>query len=178
MCHKRQRVRPSYKPLQKKITQNLNWYSKPDKITKKEIHKKKKNQTKWLSPKYGIYILSHGARQSRTCAMSVKYCSIQGSVLLLWYDAVASILANGSAAFKESCTPIGWKDCGSVKKKYHMNSSFYRISLNTLQSMTTSEITDNCLFNSLLRLTTKTALKLNITGPFCKGNPLVTGGCP
>ena len=40
---------------------------------------------------------------------------VQGPVLLLRHDAVARILANGSAAFFESCAPIGWKDCDSVR---------------------------------------------------------------
>ena len=39
----------------------------------------------------------------------------QGWVLLLRHDAVARILANGSAAFFESCAAIGWKDCNSVR---------------------------------------------------------------
>ena len=34
---------------------------------------------------------------------------------LLWHDAVTRILANGSAAFFESCTAIGWKTCDSVR---------------------------------------------------------------
>ena len=39
----------------------------------------------------------------------------QGPVLLLRQDAVARILANGSAAFFESCAAIGWKACDSVR---------------------------------------------------------------
>ena len=38
-----------------------------------------------------------------------------GPVLLLRHDAVARILANGSAAFFESCAVIGWKDCDRVR---------------------------------------------------------------
>ena len=40
---------------------------------------------------------------------------IQGPVLLLWHDPFARLLANGSAAFIESCAAIGWKDCDSVR---------------------------------------------------------------
>ena len=36
-------------------------------------------------------------------------------VLLLRHDAVARILANGSAAFFESCAAISWNDCDSVR---------------------------------------------------------------
>ena len=39
----------------------------------------------------------------------------QGPVLLLRHDAVARILANGSAAFIESCAAIGWNSCDSVR---------------------------------------------------------------
>ena len=39
----------------------------------------------------------------------------QGPVSPLRHDAVARILANGSAAFFESCAAIGWKDCDSVR---------------------------------------------------------------
>ena len=35
------------------------------------------------------------------------YMQHQGPVLLQWYGTVARIPANGSAAFNESCTPIG-----------------------------------------------------------------------
>ena len=35
----------------------------------------------------------------------------QGPVLLLRHGAVARILANGDAAFFESCAAIGWNDC-------------------------------------------------------------------
>ena len=41
--------------------------------------------------------------------------AVQGPVLLLWHDAVARILANGSAAFIESCVAIGWSSCDSVR---------------------------------------------------------------
>ena len=39
----------------------------------------------------------------------------QGPVLLLRHDAVAGILANGSAAFIEGCAAIGWNSCDSVR---------------------------------------------------------------
>ena len=39
----------------------------------------------------------------------------QGPVLLPRHDAVAQILANGSAAFIESCAAIGWNSCDSVR---------------------------------------------------------------
>ena len=39
-----------------------------------------------------------------------KLLPLQGPVLPLRHDAVARVLANGSAAFFESCTTIGWKD--------------------------------------------------------------------
>ena len=42
-------------------------------------------------------------------------CQHQGPVLLLRHDAVARILANGSAAFIESCAAIGWNSCDSVR---------------------------------------------------------------
>ena len=38
-----------------------------------------------------------------------------GPVLLLRLDAVASILANESAAFFESCATIGWEDYDNVR---------------------------------------------------------------
>ena len=41
----------------------------------------------------------------------------QGSVLLLRHDAVARILANGSAAFFESCDAIGWNSCDVSQKR-------------------------------------------------------------
>ena len=37
-----------------------------------------------------------------------------GPVLLVRHDAVARILANGSAAFFESCAAPGWKDCDNT----------------------------------------------------------------
>ena len=37
-----------------------------------------------------------------------------GPVLLLRYDTVTRILANGSAAFIESCAAIGWNSWDSV----------------------------------------------------------------
>ena len=40
---------------------------------------------------------------------------VQGPVLLLRYDAVPRILANGSAASIESCAAIGWNSCDSVR---------------------------------------------------------------
>ena len=40
-----------------------------------------------------------------------KIMEILGPVLLLWYDVVAGLLANGSAALIESCAVIGWTDC-------------------------------------------------------------------
>ena len=46
-------------------------------------------------------------------------CTIQSiSGLMAWalrHDAVARILANGSAAFIESCAAIGWNSCDSVR---------------------------------------------------------------
>ena len=42
------------------------------------------------------------------------YLRHQGPVLLLRHYALERVLANGSAAFFESCAPIGWKDCNSV----------------------------------------------------------------
>ena len=38
-----------------------------------------------------------------------------GPIILLRYGAVARLLANGSAAFVESCAVIGWKDYDSVR---------------------------------------------------------------
>ena len=38
-----------------------------------------------------------------------------GPALLMRHDAVARILANGSAAFIESCAAIGWNSCDSVR---------------------------------------------------------------
>ena len=38
-----------------------------------------------------------------------------GPVLLLRHNAVAMLLANGSAAFFESCAAIGWNSCYSVR---------------------------------------------------------------
>ena len=43
----------------------------------------------------------------------------QSHVLLLECDAVARLLANGSAAFKESCAAIGWKDCDSIRSLFY-----------------------------------------------------------
>ena len=43
------------------------------------------------------------------------WCITQGPVLILRHDAVARILANGSAAFFESCAAIGWKACDSIR---------------------------------------------------------------
>ena len=43
--------------------------------------------------------------------MNRVHRGMRGPFLLLRYDAVASILAIGSAAFFESCAAIGWKDC-------------------------------------------------------------------
>ena len=40
-----------------------------------------------------------------------QFWAAQGPVLLMRHDAVARILANGGAAFFESCTAIGWKAC-------------------------------------------------------------------
>ena len=45
----------------------------------------------------------------------VAWLSLLGPVLLRRYDAVGRLLANGSAAFIESCAAIGWKDCDSVR---------------------------------------------------------------
>ena len=42
--------------------------------------------------------------------MQPTISNAQGPVLLLRHDAVARILANGRAAFFESCGAIGWKD--------------------------------------------------------------------
>ena len=36
-------------------------------------------------------------------------------VLLLRHDAVARILANGNAAFIESCAAVGWNSCDSAR---------------------------------------------------------------
>ena len=47
--------------------------------------------------------------------ISGPVCQIQGPVLLLRHDAVARILANGSAAFIESCPAIGWNSGDSVR---------------------------------------------------------------
>ena len=41
-------------------------------------------------------------------------CS-QVPVLSLQHYAVAILLANGNAAFIESCAPNDWKDCDSVR---------------------------------------------------------------
>ena len=49
------------------------------------------------------------------CHDGSKLLPLQGPVLLLQPDAVARVLANGSAAFFESCATIGWKDCDSVR---------------------------------------------------------------
>ena len=46
---------------------------------------------------------------------SQKCIPTLGPLLLLRHDAVVRILANGSAAFFESCAAIGWKDCDSVR---------------------------------------------------------------
>ena len=40
---------------------------------------------------------------------------VLGTLLPLWYHIVARLLANERAAFIESCTAIGWKDCDSVR---------------------------------------------------------------
>ena len=42
---------------------------------------------------------------------------IQGSVLLTFLRHVARILANGSAAFFESCDAIGWNSCDVSQKR-------------------------------------------------------------
>ena len=53
---------------------------------------------------------------SRKSTFSNRYCiTALGPVLLLRHDTVARILVNGSAALKKSCTPIGWKDCDSLR---------------------------------------------------------------
>ena len=39
----------------------------------------------------------------------------QGPALLLRHDAVAMILANGSADYFENCAAIGWKVCDNVR---------------------------------------------------------------
>ena len=44
-----------------------------------------------------------------------EFTASRGPVLLLRHDAVARILANGSAAFIESCAAIGWNFCDSVR---------------------------------------------------------------
>ena len=44
-----------------------------------------------------------------------EHTGFLGLVLLLRHDTVARILANGSAAFFESCAAIGWKDRDSVR---------------------------------------------------------------
>ena len=41
------------------------------------------------------------------CVFSTVAADALGPVLLQWTDAVTRIPANGSAAFNESCTPIG-----------------------------------------------------------------------
>ena len=67
--------------------------------------------------------------RDQTCERTVKEphtviaqslpCSsaMLGPVLLLRHDAVARILANGIAAFFESCDAIGWKACDVSQKR-------------------------------------------------------------
>ena len=38
-----------------------------------------------------------------------------GPLLLLRHDVITSILANGSAAFIESCAAVGWNNLDSVR---------------------------------------------------------------
>ena len=64
----------------------------------------------------------HPATAPRICERSFRLRGLaspstwgQGPVLLLRHDAVARILANGSAAFIESCLAIGWNSCDSIR---------------------------------------------------------------
>ena len=57
----------------------------------------------WSSLNHGMACCMYGTKP------------VQGPVLLLQHDAVARILANGSAAFIESCAAIGWNSCDSVR---------------------------------------------------------------
>ena len=53
-----------------------------------------------------------------SCFYKVRFdidAFMRGPVFLLRHDAVARILANGSAAFIESCAAIGWNSCNSVR---------------------------------------------------------------
>ena len=46
-----------------------------------------------------------------------QWCIVQGPVLLTLLRHVANILANGSAAFFESCDAIGWNSCDMSQKR-------------------------------------------------------------
>ena len=49
-------------------------------------------------------------------AMATRWhVPFQGPILLLRHDIVTIILANGSAAFIESCVAIGWNSCDSIR---------------------------------------------------------------
>ena len=64
-----------------------------------------------LSLKVAMPLAGILATESDRCSKTA-----QGPVLLLRHDAVAIILANGSAAYFESCVAIGWNACDSISK--------------------------------------------------------------
>ena len=64
----------------------------------------------WADSRSIHWSLQHLCQEARSKLLCTGKRPL-GSVLLLWHDAVAWILANGSAAFIESCTAIGWNSC-------------------------------------------------------------------